>query len=980
MQLSQAKEIHEYLEADQWPDAANYVLGLVGKPARIETKAQSLKVCQGLFNHLLDNGLYLQAATLQWGPRVFLAEPESVRRSFEAVHNHAKVLIMGASSLGKCLGRDTPVLLYSGQAVMVQDVRVGDKLMGPDGTPRNVLSTTQGRSKLYRINPERGDSWVCNDSHILSLKISSTKICGNSNKPSKKTFKGGIIDIPIEEYLALGSSRKNILKQFHVGVELPEQPLEIDPYVYGSWLGDGGTDVPALHTPGGPMSDYWCKYFTEQGYRIHVGYREKSCQMFCVRKPAGSGKNNQFLSFIRTSVIQEKKEKFIREEYLLNSRKNRLALLAGLIDSDGYVHSKTSYSFCTKFPALSRQVMLLARSLGLAACIRPKVCTIKSIGFSSTYYNVQISGSGILEIPTLEKHAKESSSVKNLTNTGFSVEDIGVGDYYGFSVDGDHRFLLGDYTVTHNSYGIGAWMTLDYLRAPLYTSVKLAAISEKHLKENLYPHVCKLVRNCIIPPTVKIDFKESDLWMGVKEAGFEFGISGLAFKQSQETSGQFKGYKAMPVMGGGKRKGLDGSTRLRVLLDEAQNVPGGPFQDFNSLTASISGVDRIKIVCAFNPENTSCKVVQMAEPEQGWLADDLEKLYDYDSKAGWRVCRLDAAKCENVIQKKVIYENLQSYEGYLGYLKAGGDNSPAYFCFARGFPPMVGTVNTIIPPSWPQSQRGEVTFVEPPTDYAAVDLAFMGKDSAQMAVGRWGLASGWRDWTGKFHSFKDRLDVAKNKPHYVLQVDNILPLAKHDNTVTMAEEIIGRCKMLRIKPESVAIDKTGYGFGVHGHLTKVWGDVFGVAWNEKATERKIVAEDTEGADKQCDGVMSEMWWAFRRWLDPRAEVIFFNPIIPTQPIQTQLTSRRYKSGSKGIKVEPKEEYMARSGGISPDESDSLVMLVHAVRRNSDVIPGLVQEQAPKKDSKEGGLVFESAAKMRSVEADDSISVEGEGVY
>lgn len=528
------------------------------------------------------------------------------------------------------------------------------------------------------------------------------------------------------------------------------------------------------------------------------------------------------------------------------------------------------------------------------------------------------------------------------------------------------------------TYGIGAWMVLDYLRDPLYTSVKLAAVSEKHLKENLYPHVAKLIRNCIIPCPYRIEFKESELWMGIKEAGFEFGISGLAFKQSQETSGQFKGYKFMPVRKK-KHPKFGMFSRLRVLGDEGQNWPGGPFQDFNSLIASLSGIDRIKIVVAFNPENTSCKVVQMAEPEQGWIVEELDTLYDYESKAGWTVCRLDAARSENVIQKKDVFEGLQTYPGYLKYLKAGGDNSPAYFCFARGFPPMVGTVNTIIPPAWPQSQRGEATFIENPQLFAGVDLAFMGKDSAQMAIGRWGLASGWRTHQGNFITFKDRLDIAKTKPHHVLQIDVILPLAKHDNTVTMAEEIMGKCNKLQIAPENTIVDCTGYGFGVHGHLKKVWGDCAGVQWNEKSTERKIVAEDQQGADLQCDGVMSEMWWAFRRWLEPRCEAILINPIIPPQPIHTQLTARRYKTGKNGIKVEPKEEYMSRNGGISPDEIDSCVMLLHVVRLNSDVIPGLVEQQVPDKSS-DNGLRFQSVTKMLQTEMDDSICVSGKGEY
>ncbi len=523
------------------------------------------------------------------------------------------------------------------------------------------------------------------------------------------------------------------------------------------------------------------------------------------------------------------------------------------------------------------------------------------------------------------------------------------------------------------TYGIGAWLVMDYLRDPFYTSVKLAAVSEKHLKENLYPHVAKLIRNCVIPCEHKIDFRESDLWMGVKEAGFEFGISGLAFKQSQETSGQFKGYKAMPVSRP-FASNLCKSSRLRVLCDESQNFPGGPFQDFNSLTASIDGLDKIKIVCAFNPENTSCKVVQMAEPDQGWDIEQIDTLYDYESKQGWWVCRLDAAKCENVIQRKIIYQNLQSYEGYMGYLKSGGDNSAAYFCFARGFPPMVGSINTIIPPSWPQDARGEATFIETPENVASVDLAFAGKDSAQMAVGRWGLASGWRNSQGEFTTFKNNLNVNESKPRHVLQIDQILPLAKHDDTTKMAEEIMARCKMMGVSPEWCAIDKTGYGFGTWSYLAKVWGSVYGISWNEKATEGKIVAEDQEGADKQCSGVMSEMWWAFRRWLDPACRAVLINPIIPPQPIHTQLTSRRYDTTGKGITVEPKDKYKSRNGGISPDESDCLVMLLHCVRKNSDVIPGLVEAQTPKRG--EGEIKFESVKNMVSIDRDDSIGENG----
>lgn len=55
---------------------------------------------------------------------------------------------IAATGAGKCLGKDTPVLLYDGRVVPVQDVQVGDLLMGPDSQPRRVLSLARGREKL----------------------------------------------------------------------------------------------------------------------------------------------------------------------------------------------------------------------------------------------------------------------------------------------------------------------------------------------------------------------------------------------------------------------------------------------------------------------------------------------------------------------------------------------------------------------------------------------------------------------------------------------------------------------------------------------------------------------------------------------------------------------------------------------------------------------------------------------------------------
>ena len=93
---------------------------------------------------------------------------------------HAKKHPQGGGGLielrcggGKCLARDTPVMLYSGEIRAVQDIAMGDLLMGDDGTPRRVLSLARGRERMYSVAEawEHGNTeYVVNESHILSLR------------------------------------------------------------------------------------------------------------------------------------------------------------------------------------------------------------------------------------------------------------------------------------------------------------------------------------------------------------------------------------------------------------------------------------------------------------------------------------------------------------------------------------------------------------------------------------------------------------------------------------------------------------------------------------------------------------------------------------------------------------------------------------------------------------------------------------------
>ena len=72
---------------------------------------------------------------------------------------------------GKCHGKDTEILLHNGKIKKVQDIKIGEQIMGDDSLPRNILSICKGKEQMYSINSNKGYSFKCNESHILSLKI-----------------------------------------------------------------------------------------------------------------------------------------------------------------------------------------------------------------------------------------------------------------------------------------------------------------------------------------------------------------------------------------------------------------------------------------------------------------------------------------------------------------------------------------------------------------------------------------------------------------------------------------------------------------------------------------------------------------------------------------------------------------------------------------------------------------------------------------
>lgn len=356
-------------------------------------------------------------------------------------------ILYGSPGVGKCLDPDEEVIMFDGSLKRAKDIQPCDLLMGEDSTPRKVLSVCSGVDNMYKIIPTNGEPFIVNEPHILTLICSTPPTCEKENGYRIKWYENGqlktkqfigltpqveqealafydqiskkppdVIDIPLSEYMKQSKSWKINYKGYHVGVEWKHQKVPFNPWVIGLFFGCNNSIVDI-----------------DQGTS-----RFKELQL-----------NN-------VNVFQNTN---IPDIYKINSRFVRLQLLAGLIDADGDLVDGC-YEIVQKSKNLIDDIVFLSRSLGF--------CATKSI-VDGIYYKCFISGEGLEEIPVLLER-KKAKPKKHITNTSyfeFSVKFLGKGRYCGFTLDGNGRFLLKDFTVTHNTL-VGTklakiWYSLGFL-------------------------------------------------------------------------------------------------------------------------------------------------------------------------------------------------------------------------------------------------------------------------------------------------------------------------------------------------------------------------------------------------------------------------------------------------------------------------------------------------------------------------------------
>ncbi|MGD9725363.1 MAG: LAGLIDADG family homing endonuclease [Nitrospira sp.] len=365
------------------------------------------------------------------------------------------------------------ILMLDGSTKRVEDIKKGDLLMGPDSKPRRVTRLIRGRGRMVRVLPKKGEPFVVNEDHILTLVRTGVVREPTDGSRKRRDLGGELVDVKVKDWEAWSSTQKHVHKLKRIGVTFrSRKSLPLDPYMLGIIVGDGSIKdgTPGVTTADPEIEealvscaarrDLYIREEVQAGnaattYRLSSGHRAQMGR---------AGGTNSLTNDLRQLGLWGKgsADKFIPKIYKVASRESRLELLAGLIDADGYLHHN-NHVLTTASEQLAEDVAFVARSLGLAAYIysTSKRC---QTGYVGDYFRVSITGDNSIIPCRLErKTAPPRLQKKDSTRTGFALEEIGEGEFFGFSLTGDGRFLLGDFTITHNSGKTVAFQGAPYV-------------------------------------------------------------------------------------------------------------------------------------------------------------------------------------------------------------------------------------------------------------------------------------------------------------------------------------------------------------------------------------------------------------------------------------------------------------------------------------------------------------------------------------
>lgn len=810
----------------------------------------------------------------------------------------------GGAATGKGSTLNTKIKTPYGW-VRMKDIQEGDVISDPHGGVQVVTKVHPIQERLfYRVRFNDNTFVDCWDDHLWVIQTHSNRATGKQQLVNTKS----LYDL-VKHY---GKNKISIPRT--KAVWQPEQDLPLDPYILGLFIGDG--------------------YISKDEDRMNVGIAKSSVKDFLLTQGCTATwrdvdntwriplkQYKQVLTELGYLDVKSSR-KFIPTQYMKGSIKQRAALLAGLLDTDGYLAVECVYEYTTKSTRLAIQIVNLARSLGYKATLRKK----KSVRYEKSYgtiNRIHISDLSNGEpLPTLRLKPRLPKTRAHQLIT--SIEPIGNKKGRCITVsNNDGLYLTNGYIVTHNSFDAARIAILFWLANPTGRTVLVASTSLGDLESRIWGYIKKFY---LIENTLELPGKM-----------YSANAPKILMRKEDSVHGMF----ALPLQKGTSQRtastliGRHPDEGFLAVIDEGTDVTPG-FID--AIPNWQQGVETFQLIVIGNSSSRFDPHGLMSKPLSGWHTIDPDYDTEWDTKNG-KCLYFDCYQSPAILDKdeekrkklgKFLFTEESIEKNKLKY----GDNTPGFWRFVRGFWPKDDLVKTILTPVMCDKFHVEETAGELSPDgrpslewegtmplirLAGLDPAF--HSDGDDCVFRWatlGMATSGKmvlDFGGKQNVHYIRIDDSSKEPaeYQILSQTKVL------------------CEKLGIPPKNLAVDVWGSGSGLGAILAKEWSkDIYQVASSGHPTETLVSLQTDDRACDVYDRRITELWFSVRQLVQTE-QIKGLDPIA-----MEQFCTRLYEFKSGKYKIEPKPDYKIRLGKVdnhykSPDEADSVCLIVDLAR-------------------------------------------------
>ncbi len=375
-----------------------------------------------------------------------------------------EAIIVGEMGTGKAQPLDCKVLTLTGWKRM-GDIKEGDEVVDPEGgTARVVGVYPQGMKDIYRVTFSDGSQTECCNEHVWQVLTPERK--WRNHSPQLFELR------EIKNKLFSQSTNARYFIPLVKPIEFEEKPLPLDPYLLGALIGDGGlssgnpkltsADDEIIQEAAAALPDGVS--FKVQGkydYRISSKYRTDSKRTGSKRRCLNS---NPVTSALRKLGLMghRSETKFIPKRYLFSSVNSRIALLQGLLDTDGTIGGQPDgftghITYSTVSEKLARDITELVQSLGGTAKLTTRIPRYTHNGekrYGQLAYQLNIKLPECIQPFRLTRKLERvrPRTKYGVTRAMVKIEYVGKKEAQCIALDSENQlYVTDDYIVTHNT-------------------------------------------------------------------------------------------------------------------------------------------------------------------------------------------------------------------------------------------------------------------------------------------------------------------------------------------------------------------------------------------------------------------------------------------------------------------------------------------------------------------------------------------------